>query len=362
MSFDIMVIDRHHRIKNCKEFLTWYDDVIQWKDEADYNDYRHATESVQQWFMEMKDVAKPMNGDFAPTGNELGEGDHPEADYCIGKDFVYVALGWTDAGSTCQKAFELAKKHGLAFFDISGTSEFYFPDGRHFQVSRQQALNDAYTEDCNKEFKKRNNITMYVVSVLSLLLLVCFFSRESWGYYVGIPTLIVLILFAIWSYRWMENINKDVLKRYQQPKDNYLSKDDYIFQPEVKPLLAGVVWNFRLGQFDSQETFHDAVVKYNDEVHGRSVEEQLNTKLECVGRETTFKLFGDFSEEAETIQTNEVHLACDDGQSFSGVEILYKLNCELYPLLDNSDSTFFEGFHCYSLEGGPTICRLLLGS
>lgn len=138
MSYDIMVIDRHHRFKNCKEFLSWYENVMQWKDEVEYNDYRHATENVQQWFLEMKDVAKPLNGEFAPTDKELGDGEQPEADYCIGKDFIYVALAFSDVENTCQKAFELAKKYGLAFFDISGTGELYYPDGRHFLPSPQQ--------------------------------------------------------------------------------------------------------------------------------------------------------------------------------------------------------------------------------
>lgn len=129
-----------------------------------------------------------------------------------------------------------------------------------------------------------------------------------------------------------------------------------------EPLLSNVAWNFRLGMFDSQEEFYNAVIKYNEEVQGCSVEESLKAKIYCMGQEVTFQLFDEESEEAEKYQISQINLTCDDGESFSGIEVLYKLNQVLYPLLEDSDSTFFEGFNCWSLCGGPTICCLLLGS
>ena len=31
-----MIIDRHPRFKDSKEFQKWYDDVTQWKEDVDY--------------------------------------------------------------------------------------------------------------------------------------------------------------------------------------------------------------------------------------------------------------------------------------------------------------------------------------
>ena len=71
MSYDIMIIDHQPRFKDGKEFYTWYDHVTQWNDTIDYNDYRHTTNSLQQLFLEMKDVVRPLNGEFAPSDDEL---------------------------------------------------------------------------------------------------------------------------------------------------------------------------------------------------------------------------------------------------------------------------------------------------
>ncbi|MBQ7451980.1 MAG: hypothetical protein IJV60_05450, partial [Prevotella sp.] len=67
MSYDIMIIDHQPQFKDGKEFYTWYNNVTQWNDTIDYNDYRHTTNSLQQLFLEMKDVVRPLNGEFAPS-------------------------------------------------------------------------------------------------------------------------------------------------------------------------------------------------------------------------------------------------------------------------------------------------------
>lgn len=133
-------------------------------------------------------------------------------------------------------------------------------------------------------------------------------------------------------------------------------------QKNIPSLLEDVAWNFRLGQFDSEEEFVKAVIKYNEEVQGRNVEQILKEKITCVGAETTFILFEDSSEEAEKVPSDRIHLSCNDGVSFTGAEILYKLNQELYPILEKSDYIFFEGFDSFQLENNPTVCQLHLGS
>ena len=65
MSYDIMIIDRHPRFKDSKEFLEWFDDVTQWKENIDYDDCEHATPHLKEWFMKMKDIVRPMNGKYA---------------------------------------------------------------------------------------------------------------------------------------------------------------------------------------------------------------------------------------------------------------------------------------------------------
>ena len=81
-----------------------------------------------------------------------------------------------------------------------------------------------------------------------------------------------------------------------------------------------------------------------------------------MGAETTFVLFEDFQEEAAKVPSDKIHLSCNDGVSFTSAEILYKLNQELYPILEKSDFVFFEGFDCFQLMNSPSVCQLHLGS
>lgn len=127
-------------------------------------------------------------------------------------------------------------------------------------------------------------------------------------------------------------------------------------------LLADIAWNFQTGFFETQEDFMEALTKYNSEMNGQPIDKLLKEKIDCIGAETDFILFDEYSEEAEKYKQPKIHIIADDGHSFTGLEILFKLNNELYPLLHDSDAIFFEGIHCYQLFNEPTICRVLLGS
>lgn len=123
MSYDLMVLDKHERFKSSKEFLEWYDKVTEWSDDLDYNDYRHTTPNLQSWFLEIKEIVRPMNGEFALSDSEIGNGDIPEADYCIARDCIYASFAFTDTSRTYLLVKTLAKKYNLVFFDISGYSQ-----------------------------------------------------------------------------------------------------------------------------------------------------------------------------------------------------------------------------------------------
>ena len=72
------------------------------------------------------------------------------------------------------KAFELAQKYKLAYFDASGDEELHLPDGRHILVSGRQLIDDADVGNTQKE------------------------NKSSFGLYAGI--LLLLILSAIYFF------------------------------------------------------------------------------------------------------------------------------------------------------------------
>ena len=88
MSYDVLVLDKRKRFQTGDEFLKWYHQVTEWQEDINYNDYRHATPSLQSWFLEMKNIARPMNGEFARPDDEFDRGDYKEADYGIGRECI----------------------------------------------------------------------------------------------------------------------------------------------------------------------------------------------------------------------------------------------------------------------------------
>jgi hypothetical protein len=350
MSYDFMVIDSHKRFKNSKEFLGWYSGVVECNDDVDYNDYRHATPELQQWFLSMKERVRPMNGEFAPAAEEVGMGEFEEADYSISRDFIYVALAYSDVKEVGPIAFGLAKKHGLSFFNVSGDGILYFSDGKTMKPTLEEAEREALEEESQKEFSLRNLLSLLAVVPFLLLLFVCIYYMDSWGAIALVIAFLVFLVVAYYSKRWINRTNADVLERHRQQE----------VCEEPRPLLSEISWNFRLGSYSSMDDFRKAVNDYNMQEKKARVDNLLDTPIECVGIETTFILPDEFSVHGNAEQPS-AHFVADDGKAFTGYEILYKLNEWLFPILMDSDAVYFKGFSCYSLLNGPTTCRVLLG-
>ena len=368
MSYDIMIIDRHPRFKDSKEFLEWYDDVTEWKEDLDYNDCEHATPRLKEWFMKMKDIVKPINGKYALSDEEINR--CLDADYAIAREGIMMAMGYSEADKICEIAFKLAKEYGLSYFDISGSNELYNPDGTSFFVFPQQEDNEVQNNgielqaECEKELKHRRVVARigFAIYMALFLLIMYVFPKGAWTMPVALVSTVIFIIVGIWGIIWQRRTNKDVLKKYQQQQLEGQSTRQTQEQEGIKPLLEDVMWNFQTGVFGSKLDFYIAITRYNKEVSGKSIVRLLEEKIECIGAETDFILFDEDSEEAEKYNNPMVHLKADDGVSFTGLELLFKLNNELYPLLADSDTIFFEGINSYRLMNRPSICRVLLGS
>ena len=170
MSYDLAVLDKHKRFNTNDEFdIWWYDGLNNdWAEDIDYNDYRHATPSLQSWFLEMKDIVRPMNGEFAPPEDEIDAGDFKEADYTIGKEHIYVAFAWSDAERVYPLVKELAKKHDVAFFDVSGSGDLIYPDGTILNIppEPQDDIETDFMKGFAQKVKKQNEETYYSEEVV----------------------------------------------------------------------------------------------------------------------------------------------------------------------------------------------------
>jgi hypothetical protein len=116
MSYDILVFDPAHAPKEREAFLQWWDAQAEWSEPHPYNDPAFTTPSLRAWFMEMIERFPPLGGPYAALRDQRAAG------YSIGYHVIYVAIS-SDKQATHERAYELAGKHRLGFFEASS------PDG-----------------------------------------------------------------------------------------------------------------------------------------------------------------------------------------------------------------------------------------
>ena len=189
MSYDIMVIDRHERFVKVKDFEAWFDKTTQWDEPLDYNDPSHATQRLQAWYEKMRETVPPMNGPYASE-------DNPDiaADYSIARDAIYVAMSWEHAKEQRVTAWRLAMQLGLAFFDISGTSCVYYPDGWKLLCTGKQKQIEEAEEEYNKSEKHLVNIFIVCFLLLCLLCITYFTGSKELN---TIQIVVTLLTFAV---------------------------------------------------------------------------------------------------------------------------------------------------------------------
>lgn len=133
MSYDLMVFERTKAPKTKEEFMEWFEEQTEWGEDHDYQTVSVSSPALQNWFMEMKETFPPMNGEFAPDDQAFDENEDLETyltDYSIGREVIYAAFAWSVAEEAYKLVIELAKKHDVGFFDVSGTGgDILLPDG-----------------------------------------------------------------------------------------------------------------------------------------------------------------------------------------------------------------------------------------
>ena len=130
MSYDLMVFDPAAAPRERAAFMDWYDTQSEWAEGHDYDDPAVTTPALRAWFMEMIKTFPAMSGPYAAADDEDAEEDSRFCEYCIGKSLIYASFAWSQQAAAYQTMRELAIRHGVGFFDVSGdvdTSEIRFP-------------------------------------------------------------------------------------------------------------------------------------------------------------------------------------------------------------------------------------------
>ena len=143
-----MVFRNEAAPKTKPDFMEWYEDQAEWKEEHSYDDPANTSEELRNWFMEMIQTFPAMNGPYSSDDEE----NLNVSDYCIGKDVIYVAFRWPIAEQAYKTMFELAEKHGVGFFDASSSSgDILFP-----QNGKLKLIDDS-TNNVNRSTSGKEN-------------------------------------------------------------------------------------------------------------------------------------------------------------------------------------------------------------
>ncbi|MGE7694459.1 hypothetical protein ACQKNC_10100 [Lysinibacillus sp. NPDC094177] len=127
MSYDLMVFDKEQTPNNKETFLQWYDEQTKWAEPHDYATISVTTPALQKWYQDMVEHFPNMN----LVDEELLDEDEDDviesrlAEYSIGYAMIYTAFAWSVTDEAYSTMKELAKKHGVGFFDVSGEGEIF---------------------------------------------------------------------------------------------------------------------------------------------------------------------------------------------------------------------------------------------
>ncbi|QOS76837.1 hypothetical protein JNUCC31_18550 [Paenibacillus sp. JNUCC31] len=122
MSYDLMVFDPVKAPGDKASFMNWYGEQTKWSEDHSYSDIKVSSESLQRFYEELVLTFPSMNvdDDVFEAMEEAGT-DNRLTEYSLGKDVIYAAFAWSVAEEAYTMMRELAKKHNVGFFDVSGS-------------------------------------------------------------------------------------------------------------------------------------------------------------------------------------------------------------------------------------------------
>ena len=124
MSYDLAVFDPDAAPRSRVEFRTWFHEQTQWGESHGYNDPGIPVPALRNWFQEMIVTFPPMNGPLRSSNPD----DPRVTDFSLGRNIIYGAFAGSVAAVAYQRAFELAQKHRVGFYNPSDVpSDVWIP-------------------------------------------------------------------------------------------------------------------------------------------------------------------------------------------------------------------------------------------
>ena len=126
MGYLVAIVDAKKKLFY-KSYKKRYDGMLEY---ADGQNYKVSSQRLQSFFLELKDIVRPLSGEFAATENELDSGKYYASDYGFSQDAIWIELTFSDVyeGNVLSEIYSIARKHGLTFFDVD-SRKVVWPNG-----------------------------------------------------------------------------------------------------------------------------------------------------------------------------------------------------------------------------------------
>ena len=126
MGYLVAIVDAKKKLFY-KSYKKRYDGMLEY---ADGKNYKVSSQRLQSFFLELKDIVRPLSGEFAATENELDSGKYYASDYGFSQDAIWIELTFSDVyeGNVLSEICSIARKHGLTFFDVD-SRKVVWPNG-----------------------------------------------------------------------------------------------------------------------------------------------------------------------------------------------------------------------------------------
>ena len=126
MGYLVAIVDAKKKLFY-KSYKKRYDGMLEY---ADGQNYKVSSQRLQSFFLELKDIVRPLSGEFAATENELDSGKYYASDYGFSQDAIWIELTFSDVyeGNVLSEICSIARKHGLTFFDVD-SRKVVWPNG-----------------------------------------------------------------------------------------------------------------------------------------------------------------------------------------------------------------------------------------
>ena len=84
------------------------------------NDYHRCSPRLQSLFLELKDIVRPLNGEYLVADDDVDTGKCLDSEYVFGKDVIWIECASSDVQNVLGEVIAIAQKHKVVLYDIDG--------------------------------------------------------------------------------------------------------------------------------------------------------------------------------------------------------------------------------------------------